>query len=87
MSWDVWIIRPPEGVEKVSDLSSESVLSPFNRREVHAAAQAAFGRVEIGRIGIFAPVDLVDASFLRFDGPDVYADLGLGEATRRIGSR
>jgi hypothetical protein len=79
VSWDVWIIRPPEGVEKVSDLSSESVLSPFNRREVHAAAQAAFGRVEIGRIGIFALVDLVDASFLRFDGPDVYADLGLGE--------
>jgi hypothetical protein len=79
VSWDVWIFRPPEGVEAISDLRSGDVFSPFNRSEVHAAAQAAFGRVELGRVGTFAPVDLVDASFLRFDGPDVYADLGLGE--------
>lgn len=29
--------------------------------------------------GTFAPVDVVDASFLRIDGPDVSGELGLGE--------
>ena len=86
MSWDVWIFRPPEGVEAVSDLSSGDVLSPFSRREVHAAAQAAFERVEaMGWVGTtdtgtFAPVDVVDASFLRIDGPDVWAELALDDS-------
>jgi hypothetical protein len=79
VSWDVWIFRPPEGVEAVSDLRSGDVFSPFNRREVHAAAEATFGRVEMGRVGTFAPVEVVDASFFRIDGPDVYGDLPLDE--------
>lgn len=86
LSWDVWIFRPPEGVEAVSDLRSGHVLSSFNRREVHAAAQAALKRVEaMGWVGstdtgTFAPVDVADASFLRIDGPDVYAKLGLDDS-------
>jgi Zn-dependent M28 family amino/carboxypeptidase len=86
VSWDVWIIRPPEGVEEVSDLTSGTVLSSFTRREVHAAAQAAFERVEaLGWVGStdprsIEPVDVVDASFLRIDGPDVWADLGLDDS-------
>jgi hypothetical protein len=73
-------------VEAVSDLSSEDVLSPFTRCEVHAAAQAAFKRVEatgwVGSTdtGTFAPVNVVDASFLRIDGPDVWAELGLDDS-------
>jgi Zn-dependent M28 family amino/carboxypeptidase len=86
VSWDVWIIRPPEGVEEVSDLTSGTVLSSFTRRKVHAAAQAAFERVEaLGWVGStdtrsIEPVDVVDASFLRIDGPDVWADLGLDDS-------
>ena len=83
MSWDVWIVRPREGLEAVSDLRSGDLRSSFNQRGVHAAAQAVFERVEaMGWVGsndtrTFAPVDLVDASFLRIDGPDVYGELGL----------
>jgi hypothetical protein len=80
VSWDVWIFRPPEGVEAVSDLRSGDVFSPFNRREVHAAAEATFERVEaMGWVGTFAPVGGVDASFFRIDGPDVHGDLPLDE--------
>jgi hypothetical protein len=90
VSWDVWIIRPPEGVEAVSDLRSGDVLASFNRREVHAAAEAAFGRVEaIGGVGstdtgTSAPGDVVDASTLRIDGPDVYADLSLDDSQDQL---
>jgi hypothetical protein len=34
----------------------------------------------MGEVGSTAPVDVVDASTLRIDGPDVYADLGLGDS-------
>jgi hypothetical protein len=90
VSWDVWIIRPPEGVDAVSDLRSGDVLASFNRREVHAAAEAAFGRVEaIGRVGstdpgTSSPEDVVDASTLRIDGPDVYADLSLDDSQDQL---
>ena len=86
MSWDVWIFRAPEGLEVVSDLPSGYVFPSFNRREVHAAAEAAFERVEaMGWVGstdnrTIESVDVVDASFLRIDGPDVYADLGIGDS-------
>jgi hypothetical protein len=87
VSWDIWIIRPPEGVEAVSDLRSGDVLSSFNRREVHAAAEGRSSELRRWAAGVgstdtgtLAPVDSVDASFLRIDGPDVCADLGLDDS-------
>jgi hypothetical protein len=47
VSWDVWILRPPEGVEAVSDLRSGDVSSPFNRREIHAAAEGRLGALRL----------------------------------------
>lgn len=85
MSWDVWIVNVPEGLQSFDELPADYELAPIGRATIIDVSRRHLGHVEprgwSETHGAFVAVSDNDAVFLAIDGPDVFGELGLPNAS------
>jgi hypothetical protein len=73
MSWDVWIVNVPEGLESFDELPAGHEFPPIVRTKIIEAGRRHLGSVEprcwSGADGAFVAVSDEKESFLAINGP------------------